>query len=358
LRRALLVGLAVVSLACQRKGEGTAAGALPTASASASASANPAAPEEAPPPAALPAWVPTRAGEFVIDAHADSQRFGGAGETPITAVCEFLASDCATLDALRLGRALRVSYGQGGGRSARVDVTVLSFGNAENAYAYFTGEIAAAEELGRPRFTPLAAGAAAVIGETSALVVRAEHVAELRFTDPKLPPAAVAKSASHGLAPVARVFGSALPGEAVVPQAALLLPEAGRQPLAVRYDATDACGLPGVGPGARARYTTDGGAEELAILVRLDEEAAEDVLDTLRKLPGSRVIKQAPYRATRVLRVDDAQGGRVEWVFGQKGRLIAGVGRELRPTPVPKKNSPELNAKIVRLKKLLDGLRL
>jgi hypothetical protein len=306
----------------------------------------------------LPAWLPTQAGEFVLDTHADGQRFGGAGEAPIAAVCELLASDCATLEALALGRALRVSYGQGAGRSARVDVTVLSFGNAENAYAYFTGEVAEAEELGRPRFTPLAAGAAAVIGETTALVVRAEQVAELRFSDSTLPPAALAESASHALAALARAFGSALPGEAVLPKAALLLPVAGRQALAVRYDAQDACGLPGVGPGARASYTSESGPEELAILVRLDEEAAEDVLDTLRKLPGSRVIKQAPYRATRVLRVDDAHGRRVEWVFGQKGRLIAGVGRELRPTPVPKKNSPELNAKIVRLKKLLDGLSL
>jgi hypothetical protein len=312
--------------------------------------------EDAPPPTALPAWLPTRAGEFVVDAHADSQRFGGAGETPIGAVCELLAADCATLDALALGRALRVSYGQGAGRSARVDVTVLGFGNAENAYAYFTAEIAEAQELGRPLFTPLAAGAAAVLGQTSALVIRAEQVAELRFTDSSLPPGSLAKTAADALAPMAQAFGSALPGEAVLPKAALLLPVAGRSPLAVRYDASDACGLPGVGPGARASYTLENGQEELAILVRLDEEAAEDVLDTLRKLPGSRVIKQAPYRATRVLRVDDAKHRRVEWVFGQKGRVIAGVGRELRPTPVPKKNSPELNAKIVRLKKLLDGL--
>lgn len=313
---------------------------------------------DAPPRAPLPEWLPTRAGEFVLDAHADGERFGGPGETPIAALCELLASDCATLDALALGRALRVRYGLGAGGSARVDVTVLGFGTAENAYAYFTAELAEAEALGRPLFAPLEAGAAAVLGETTALVVRAEQVAELRFADSNLPPASVPKSARLALAPLARAFGSALPGEAALPKAAVLLPVTGRAPLGVRYDASDACGLPGVGPGARARYTSESGEEELAVLLRQDEEAAEDVLDTLRKLPGSRVIKQAPYRATRVLRVDDADGRRVEWVFGQRGRLIAGVGRALRPTPVPKKNSAELNAKIVRLKKLLDGLAL
>lgn len=355
MRRALLVGLALVALACERKREVEKAGSAP----STSASARPPVAEEAPARAPPPDWLPTRAGEFVLDVHADSERFGGPGETPIEGVCELLASDCATLDALALGRALRVRYGRASGGSARVDVAVLAFGNAENAYAYFTAEIAEAEALGRPKFAPLEAGAAAVLGETSALVVRAEQVAELRFGDSSLPPASVPKSASVALAPLARAFGSALPGEAVLPKAAMLLPVAGRAALGVRYDASDACGLPGVGPGARARYTTETGAEEeLAVMVRLDEEAAEDVLETLRKLPGSRVIKQAPYRATRVLRADDANDRRVEWVFGQKGRLIAGVGRALRPTPVPKRNSPELNAKIVRLKKLLDGLAL
>lgn len=354
-RRALLVGLALVALACGRKRE--LAGAHVAPSSSASASAAPVM-EDAPPPAPLPAWLPAQAGEFAIDTHADGQRFGGKGETPIAAVCELLSADCATLDALSLGHALRVSYGRGAGRPARVDATVLGFGNAENAYAYFTGEIAEAAELGRPVFTPLQAGSAAVIGDSSALVVRAEQVVELRFSDSTLPPAAVAKSAESALVPLSRAFGAALPGEAVLPKAATLLPVAGRAALGVRYDARDACGLPGVGPGARASYTSEQGEEELALLVRGDEEAAEDVLDTLRKLPGSRVLKQAPYRATRVLYVDEANGRRVEWVFGQKGRLIAGVGRVLRPAPVPKKNNPELNAKIVRLKKLLDGLAL
>ena len=354
-RRAVLVGFALATLACGRKREVP----VPSASASAVAAGSAAAVEEVAPAALpLPAWVPASAGGFAIDVHADATRFGGPGEAPIAAVCELLSADCAVLEALSLGRALRVSYRERSGDDARVDVTVLSFGSAESAYAYFTGELAEAEELGRPVFRPLEAGAAAVLGDASALVVRAEQVAALGFSNPRLPPEHVASSAEASLVPLARAFGAEMPGEAVLPKAALLLPRAGRSPLGVRYDAADACGFPGVGPGARARYTTTAGTEELAVLVRLDDDAAEDVLETLRKLPASRMIKQAPYRATRVLDVDEKNGRRVEWVFGQKGRLIAGVGRTLEPSPVPKKNSPELNAKIVRLKKLLDGLAL
>jgi hypothetical protein len=80
------------------------------------------------------------------------------------------------------------------------------------------------------------------------------------------------------------------------------------------------------------------------------------VLQTLRKLEGSRVLKRAPYDAIRVAERDPKDGAVREWIFGQKGVLVAGVALDAPPRAAPRGAPPERDRAILKLKRLLDAL--
>ena len=359
MRALLLVGLALALVGCKRSGAARAG--APSAPVSASASAVSAPAEPAPAEVrrwsdAESQWFPVREGELSLDTHADIASFGGDDE-PIADACALLAADCAKLDALGLRRVLRVPYIASMGKRGRVVVTLLRFESPESAYAHFTSRLAEAAEAGKPVFSAVTLPGAAVSGDNLLLAWKAEQFVELRFSDDALAPEQVITKSGSLLPPLARAIVDRLPGEATLPIAARLLPEAGRKPLSVRYDRFNLAELPGVGQGARALYSDVGETYEVALLVRTDFDAAEDVLETLRKLPGARVHKNAPYRATRVVQVDEKTGRRVAWIFGQRNDVVAGVGAELDAKPVPRREPWELDPKVRRMKRLLDSLR-
>lgn len=354
--------LSALPLGCSRRrsAEGAAASARPSAApvsevtSGAAPAAEPLPRSELEPEAA--AWFPERSERYERDRHSDLSSFGGPSDPPIDSGCRRLGLDCALLTRFGLRRVVRLPYVEVAG-PGRVLVTVLRFGSAEHSFGWFTARLAEARDVGRPRYTEFSAGGFAVQAETSALVWRAESVAELVYADERRAPHAQELAARDALPPLARALGERLPGNQHWPDAARLLPEAERVPLSVVYEPFDLFGIEDVGPGARAAYARGTERSEISILVRVDEDAADDVLETFRKLPGARWDKLAPYRATRFALVDEKSSQTTEWIFGQRGRLLAGVGEPFDPTVVPRKRPLLTDPKLRRLKLLLDALR-
>jgi hypothetical protein len=357
-RAALLFGLTLLVWSCRRPND--AGRPQPSASASSPPVAASGSPSEDARPWSAPeaAWFPEQAGVLARDLNADVSTFGAAGEPPVTQACALLGEECEKLDRLGLRRVLRVPYIGAAPARARAIATLLCFESPESAYAYFTGRIGAAVEAGKPAFSALPLAAESVFGDTTLLAWKADQVLELGFSDVGLAPERAAASARELLPPLAAAVSAALPGEATPLVAARLLPSAARKPLSVRYDRFDLAELPGLGPGARAEYAEGVDEYTLAIAVRGDFDAAEDVLETVRKLPGGRVLKNAPYRATRYVQFDEKSGRRTAWLFGQRDTVVLGVGAVLEPVATLRKYVPELDPNLRRLKKLLDGTRV
>jgi hypothetical protein len=302
------------------------------------------------------AWFPAASAGLCLDPNTDQRVFGPKAGLPLDEAAEVVGVDLARLERLGVSEVATVAYVEDREEPARVAVTALVFANPEGAYAFFTERLAEAKELGRPVFQPFAAGAEAVLGEASALVVHANAVLRLDFTSRRLAPERVAAAAAPVLTELARAIANGMPGKSELPPAARLLPAANRVPLSMRYDALELLGLEGVGPGALAAYTDGARQFRLALFVRSDTDAAEDVLSTLRKRAGSRRIKNGPYSATRVVELDARTGAGTEWIFGQKGVFVGGASLDAAPRAAPRGAPPERDAAVLLMKRLLDGL--
>jgi hypothetical protein len=306
--------------------------------------------------ARLAPWFPQKSGGYCLDPNADQRVFGGQAPLPLADAAEVLALDLGKLERLGLVEVVALTYVEDKDDPSRVAASVLRFGSPEGAYGFFGERMTDAAEAGHPAFHPLAAGADGALGDTTALVVRAAMVLRLDFTSRGLAPERQAAAAVPVLTGLAQAIAERLPGEAKLPPAARLLPERGRRPLSRRFDALDLLGLDGVGPGALATYDDGAVHFRLALFVKQDADAAEDVLHTLRKLDGSRKLKNAPYDATRVVELDPKTGAGKEWVFGHKGVFVGGASLDAPPRAAPRGAPPERDAAILRMKRLLDGL--
>jgi hypothetical protein len=306
--------------------------------------------------ASVASWFPRALGSYCIDPNADQRVFGAGAPLPLEDAGELLSLDPGELERSGVTKVVAVKYVEDVAEPGRLVASVLEFASAEAAYGFFTERLARAAEIGRPAYTPFDAGAAAVLGDTTAYVVRAAAVARLEFANPRLAPARLVTAARPVLVALARDIGARLPGAAKLPPAARLLPDASRVPLSLRYFARDLEGFEGVGPGAVASYVDGRARFRLALAVRLDADAGKDVLSTLRKREGSRVLKHAPYDATRVVE-EDAQSGAVrEWIFGRKGALVAGIALDAPPRAAPKGAPPERGLAVLKLTRWLDRL--
>lgn len=306
--------------------------------------------------ASVAAWFPRSVGSYCIDPNADQRVFGAAASAPVADAAELLSLDAGELERSGLARVVAIKYVEDSDEPGRLVASVLGFASPEAAYGFFTDRLARAAEAGRPAYTAFEAGAAAVLGDTTAYVVRGAAVLRLDFANPRLPPERLVPAARPVLSALARDIGARLPGPATLPPAARLLPDAARVPLSLRYFARDLEGFDGVGPGAVASYVDGAERFRLALAVRLDADAGKDVLSTLRKREGSRVLKHSPYDATRVAE-DDAQAGAVrEWIFGRKGALVAGITLDAAPRAAPKGAPPERSLAVLKLTRWLDRL--
>lgn len=301
-------------------------------------------------------WFPRTSGAYCIDANADLRVFGLGGTLPLDEAADVLGLDAGELARSQPVTVISISYVEDSTEPGRIAASVVSFGNADAAYAFFTRRLAEAAELGRPAYESFSAGAAAVVGETTAFVVRAGAVLRVEFTNRRLPPARLASAARPVLVALGSDIGARLPGDDKLPPAARLLPDAARVPLSIRYYASDFAGFEGAGTGALATYVEGARRYRIALAVRADADAGKDVLSTLRKREGSRVLKHEAYDALRVAETDAATGAVREWIFGRKGAVVAGVAFDVPPRAVPKGAPPEREAAVAKMRHLLDRL--
>jgi hypothetical protein len=289
-----------------------------------------------------------------VDRHAELRRFGGPGEPPLQAACSALGLDCEVLVRLGVKRLSTQSYVDPTVGTTRAKLSLLAFDDPELAYAYLTERIATGLELGQ-RLRVLEVGDAGVLGETAALFVKGALVAIASVASDRLAPTDLARYAEGVLPELASSLGAGVPaGER--PLAALrLLPQKNRLPLSIRYEGFDLLGIAGVGRGARARFEEAGRRHEVVALTRSDEDAADDVIKTLRKVDGARKIKHAPYDAIRLRLVEGSEA--TDWVFGRRGNVVIGAGEPVVPMVGRKKTAAMPDKTLLRVKALLDRSR-
>ena len=300
--------------------------------------------------------LPRVVGGLCIDPHADFRSYGAGAKAPLRAACEVVSGDCAGYARFGLRRVLVVPYVNGVDPRARITMTLLELESPEASYALFTERVLGDSPDDFAQWKSVEPSGTAVVSGASALAWRASHLALLDYADETSAPGRAAERGGAALAALARELVQSLPGKPELPRSAALLPKRDGGPLATRFEHQDLFGIGGLGSGAVARYSPAGRVAPLAVLARLDDDAAKDVLRTLRRLPGSRSQKGAPYEAVGVSIKDGETASRMEWLFGRKRNVVLGVGRE--PERLGRAAAAAVrHRELLRLKALLDDLR-
>jgi len=295
------------------------------------------------------ALFPLSAGGLCIDRHAELSRHGRPGDPPLDAACAVLGIDCDRLKRFGLRRLTSLRYADAAGSPTRATLSVLGFDDAELALAASSERIATALEVGQP-VRALDGPDLTLLGDTNVVVVRGERIILAGLANERLAPAELVRETERRLPELTRGLAARLPRD-TPPPALSLLPDEGRLPLSVRYEGFDLLGITGVGRGARARYEEPGRRYEVVALVRGDADAADDVMETVRKVEGARRIKQAPYGAVRFRLSDGPEP--VDWVFGRRESVVIGVGAPV-PAKGPKRSAKPPDRNLLRMKALLD----
>lgn len=303
-------------------------------------------------------------GALCIDPHATFRSYGDGEKAPLGAACEVLEGDCQSYVRFGLRRVHVVPYVSGADPRARVTVTLLELASPEASFALYTERTLGDAPGDAAKWKPLDEAGTAVVSGAQALAWRGSHLAELDYTDETSAPGRIAERGAAPLEALARELALRLPGKAELPLSVSLLPKRDGGPRKLLFEHENLFGIEGLGAGALARYgsarasPSDEAAAEmpLAVLGRADDDSAKDVLRTLRRLPGSRPFRGAPYESLSVPLQSGEGGERLEWVFGRKRHVVVGIG--YRPASLErKKRDRERHVELSRLKKLLDELR-
>ena len=272
-------------------------------------------------------YVPRSAGDYCIDPNSEQRAFGEESSNPLEGVCNLFDGECEIYKRFGLRRVFTAQYIDGKGSPGIVTLTLSRFSSPEAAYAFFTKRIVADGDPLETAPAPLDAGAAGGLGSGTAYVYRGDMVGELRYLNELESPEQLKASGQRVLPSIAKELGDKLPGDKKLPRPVLALPETDRLPLGIAYEYADLFGVSGVGRGAVGYYRSGGNRYRLAALVREDEAGAKDVMSTLKKLPGAKVIKDATFDALS-FPVQEGEGTKVEWVAGRMGATVIAAGDE------------------------------
>jgi hypothetical protein len=152
-----------------------------------------------------------------------------------------------------------------------------------------------------------------------------------------------------------------MPGDATLPPAVLALPTENRLPMGVAYAVGDVFGVPGIGGGAVGYYKDGERRYRVVALLRPDEDAAGDVLETLKKTAHATTLKELLFPAMAFGSERDDSAPRTDWVAGRKGSRVFGVGDEELVLGGGRSKEDEQrlkltkDEKVARLKKIVSG---
>jgi hypothetical protein len=297
-------------------------------------------------------FFPRAVGDYCIDPNGDTRAYGEAAKGTLDEVCtQQLDGECDVYKSYGLKRLVSLRYADGKGSPGAVAVTLSRFATKEGAFGFYTKRVVADGDPARVTLTALTAGAAAALGSGVAYVFRNEYLAELSYTNETESPDQMRESGKRVLPDIAKGIGEHLPGDATLPAAVALLPSEHRVSMGVSYVVDDLLGLSGVGGGAVGFYGDAGKRWRVVSLVRADDDAASDVLETLRKAHHATVLKDLLFPAVAASAQHD-DSPKTEWVFGRRGSKVFGVGDEELVLGDGKSKEEEARVKPTRDEKL------
>jgi hypothetical protein len=274
-------------------------------------------------------WFPRVAGSYCIDPNGEAHAYGESAKGTLDTVCtELLDGECEVYKQYGLKRVVTVRYVDGSGSPGSVNVTASRFANPEGAFGFFTKRVIADGDPADGTPKELAAGAEGALGSGIAYVWRGDVVAELSYANELETPDQIRQSSAKVLPELARLVGDHLPGDVNPLPAVRLLPQEFMVPMGISYAHRDALGVTGLGAGALGYYKDAEHRYRVVGLARGDEDAAKDVIGSLKKLPGSKVQKDLGFDAVAFTTREGEGAPQAEWLAGRSGGNVIIVGDE------------------------------
>ncbi len=274
-------------------------------------------------------WFPKLAGGYCIDPNGEAHAYGEQAKGTLDTVCtELLDGECEVYKQHGLKRVVTLRYVDGGGTPGTVNVIASRFSSAEGAFAFFTKRVIAGGDPLESTSKEMAAGGKGALGSGIAYVWRGDVVAELSYTNEEETPDQIRQSSAKALPELARKIGDQIPGDVNALPAVRLLPTENLVPMGIGYQHRDALGVTGLGAGAVGYYQEGEQRYRVITLARGDEDAAKDVIGTLKKLPGSKVQKDLGFDAVSFSTRESDGAPQAQFLAGRRGGNVIIVGDE------------------------------
>lgn len=304
-------------------------------------------------------FFPRVVGDYCVDPNADARAYGDGAKGNLDEMCtELLDGECEVYKSYGLKRIVTLRYVDGRGSPAAVEVKLSRFASREGAFGFYTKRVVADADPLAITLTELHAGASGALGSGIAYVWRGEHLGELSYTNELEPPDKMKESAKQVLPDIARAVGEKLPLDASPLPPVALLPEEHRLPMGVSYLLGDLFGMSGLGPGAIGFYKDGDKRWRVVVLVRADEDSAEDVLASLKKVEHASVLKEVLFPALAFQTQHDDASPRTEYLAGRRGKNVFAVGDEDLVLGGGRSKEEEAKTKLSRDEKLAVLKRL
>lgn len=267
---------------------------------------------------------------FCLDPYAAPRSYGvGAPDSLERACARVLGPGCA--EGYGLDRVVTLRYLSRVEPGASVDAVLSHFDTTAGASAYLTDTLIGDLDPESLDVSLLDGPGLTVQRAEDVLAWRGRHVLSLRRSDEQHSEQRALADAARELPGLARTLVSPLPDAEGVPAPLERLPQLGRVRLGARLILDDALGIAGVGLSARGYYREGNKRWRVLSIVRPDAESARDVLGTLGRHPSAKKIKglEAIEFTERRLPAEP----QLDWVFGQRGDVIYGIGDEATALP-------------------------
>jgi hypothetical protein len=264
-----------------------------------------------------------------LDPHGDTRSYGAEAKATLDDVCiQQLDGECEVYKSYGLKRVVTLRYVDGKGSPGAVSVTLSRFSSKDGAYGFYGKRVVADGDPKQVTLREIKGGTAATLGSGIAYVFRGEYLAELSYTNESESPDQMRASGERVLPGIASGIGEKLPGDTSLPDAVRALPPEHRIPLGTTFVVADLLGIASLGGGAVGFYEDGGKRFRVVSLVRSDEAAAGDVLETLKKVDRASTLKDLPFPALAFGTQHDDSAPRTEWVGGRKESRVFLVGDE------------------------------
>ncbi len=263
---------------------------------------------------------------YCIDPNNEIRTYGRDGKGTIEQVCtELFDGECEVYRAYGLERVVSARYADGTGTPGTVTVNLSRFESGQSAFGFFTKRVVGDADPATLTTELFDAGAMGTLGSGVAYLWRGVHVAELSYSNDNEAPDALKASSKRILPLLGKAIGDLLPGDRELPAAARLLPAEGRLALGLVFEPKDVLGISGAGPGAFGSYRDGQRRYRVMALERANDQAAQDVIKTFRRVDGASEQKGPPATIAFGQRMV-SDGSKLEWILGRAGRVVVAIG--------------------------------